>query len=92
MPSRAWFQCINPQCGATYPLNTIVYQCRQCQSLLEVQHDLETLKQLDAKSWKGLFEQRYKSNQWPYGSGVWGKKEWILPEIHNDNIVSLYEG
>src|SRR5512142_175872 len=21
----AWFQCINPQCGATYPLNSIVY-------------------------------------------------------------------
>ena len=92
MSYRAWFQCINPQCGATYPLNSIVYQCRQCQSLLEVQHDLEALRKLDAKSWKDLFEQRYKSNQWPYGSGVWGKKEWILPEIKNENIVSLYEG
>jgi threonine synthase len=90
--ARAWFQCINPQCGTTYPLNSIVYQCRQCQSLLEVRQDLEALKQLDARSWKGLFEQRYKSNQWPYGSGVWGKKEWILPDIKNDNIVSLYEG
>jgi threonine synthase len=89
---RAWFQCINPQCGATYPLNQIVYQCRKCDSLLEVQHDTEALSGLDAQSWKGLFEQRYKSNQWPYGSGVWGKKEWILPQIHNDNIVSLYEG
>src|SRR5438552_8362471 len=32
------------------------------------------------------------SNLWPYGSGVWGKKEWLLPEIANENIVSLYEG
>jgi len=39
-----------------------------------------------------LFEDRYKSNEWPYGSGVWGKKEWILPQIDNQNIVSLYEG
>src|SRR5437773_273553 len=39
-----------------------------------------------------LFEDRYKSNLWPYGSGVWGKKEWILPEIQPENIVSLYEG
>ena len=39
-----------------------------------------------------LFEDRYKSNEWPYGSGVWGKKEWILPQIDNDNVVSLYEG
>ncbi len=39
-----------------------------------------------------LFEERYKSNAWPYGSGVWGKKEWILPQIADDNIVSMYEG
>jgi threonine synthase len=39
-----------------------------------------------------LFEDRYKSTQWPYGSGVWGKKEWILPQIADENIVSLYEG
>ena len=39
-----------------------------------------------------LFEDRYKSTEWPYGSGVWGKKEWILPDISNDNIVSMYEG
>src|SRR5258708_1839368 len=92
MPYRAWFQCINTQCGATYPLNTVVYQCRVCQSLLEVQHDLKALAQVDAAGWRKLFEERYKSNQWPYGSGVWGKKEWILPEINHENIVSLYEG
>ena len=39
-----------------------------------------------------LFEERYKGNEWPYGSGVWGKKEWILPQIDNANMVSLYEG
>lgn len=89
---RAWFQCINPQCGATYPLNAIVYQCERCQSLLEVQHDVPALSRRSAAAWMKLFEDRYKSNEWPYGSGVWGKKEWILPEIENANIVSLYEG
>src|SRR5438309_1070298 len=92
MSYRAWFQCINPECGATYPLNRIVYQCERCQSLLEVRHDLEALAQRNAKGWMKLFEDRYKSNLWPYGSGVWGKKEWLLPEIANENIVSLYEG
>ena len=92
MSYRAWFQCINPQCGATYPLNSIVYHCTRCNSLLEVQHDLKQLKLCDAQGWKKLFDDRYKSNQWPYGSGVWGKKEWVLPEIKDDNIVSLYEG
>src|SRR3954463_1076059 len=92
MAYRAWFQCINLECGAKYPLNRIIYQCAKCNSLLEVQHDTAALAERDAKSWKQLFEERYKSNQWPYGSGVWGKKEWILPQIDHNNIVSLYEG
>src|SRR6266576_919320 len=89
---RAWFQCINRQCGSTYPLNAIVYQCERCQSLLEVQHDFSALARRSAKEWRKLFEERYQSNQWPYGSGVWGKKEWVLPQIKNENVVSLYEG
>ncbi len=92
MSYRAWFQCINPECGHTYPLNSIVYQCDRCGSLLEVQHDMKALARRSAANWKKLFEKRYKSNEWPVGSGVWGKKEWILPQIADDNIVSLYEG
>ncbi len=92
MQKRAWFQCINPQCGTTYPLNSIVYQCEKCRSLLEVQHDMRALAARDGKTWKKLFEDRYKCNRWPFGSGVWGKKEWVLPQIADDNIVSLYEG
>ena len=92
MSHRAWFKCINPQCGATYPLDAIIYQCKQCQALLEVEHDLKALARRDAAAWMKLFEDRYKSTQWPYGSGVWGKKEWVLPEINDENVVSLYEG
>jgi len=92
MPYRAWFQCINEQCKMVYPLNSIIYRCRTCGSLLEVQHDMKALARRDAKAWMKLFEDRYKSTQWPYGSGVWGKKEWILPKIDDANIVSLYEG
>lgn len=92
MSYKARFQCINPQCGATYPLDSIIYQCRTCGSLLEVEQNPALLAERDAKGWKQLFEERYKSTQWPYGSGVWGKKEWVLPEIDNENIVSLYEG
>ncbi len=92
MKYRAWFQCINEQCGTQYPLNTVIYRCGTCGALLEVRHDMEALAKRDAKAWMKLFEDRYKSTQWPYGSGVWGKKEWILPQIADDNIVSLYEG
>src|SRR5512139_1345866 len=92
MSYRAWFQCINAECKAVYPLDLVIYRCKTCGSLLEVRHDMKALATRDAESWKKLFEKRYKSTKWPYGSGVWGKKEWILPQIDNENIVSLYEG
>src|SRR5512146_2174938 len=92
MPYRAWFQCINESCKERYPLNTVIYRCKSCGSLLEVRHDMHGLARRDAKAWMKVFEDRYKSTVWPYGSGVWGKKEWILPQIANENIVSLYEG
>ncbi len=92
MKYSAWFQCINRECRSKYPLNRIIYRCEECGALLEVQHDMKALARRDANSWKKLFENRYKSTRWPYGSGVWGKKEWILPGISDENIVSLYEG
>jgi len=92
MAYKAWFQCINEKCNETYPLNKIVYRCTACDSLLEVKHDMMALGHRSAKAWMKLFEDRYKSTQWPYGSGIWGKKEWVLPQIADENIVSLYEG
>ena len=45
-----------------------------------------------ADEWKRLFDSRVGTTVWPYGSGVWGKKEWIMPTIADDNVVSMYEG
>lgn len=39
-----------------------------------------------------LFDERYMRSAWPYGSGVWGKKEWVFPQLANENVVSLFEG
>jgi len=91
MEPRAWFSCIG-DCDASYPLDEIVYHCAQCGNLLEVRHDLQALAERTPQAWKELFEQRYMRTSWPYGSGVWGKKEWVCPCVHNDNVVSLYEG
>lgn len=61
--------------------------------LLDVQHDMEALKRAgDGNYWKNLFDSRVGKTTWPYGSGVWSKKEWVLPEIDDDDIVSLFEG
>lgn len=86
----AVFKCIN--CGETYPLDEIVYSCKKCGNLLEVSHNMEKLKEKSANEWKDLFESRTGKNRWPYGSGVWGKKEWVLPHIKDENIVSMFEG
>jgi threonine synthase len=39
-----------------------------------------------------LFDDRYKRTSWPYGSGVWGKREWVAPEVSDEAIVSMDEG
>jgi threonine synthase len=39
-----------------------------------------------------LFEDRFMSTKWPYGSGVWGKKEWVAPHVRDDQVVSMFEG
>jgi threonine synthase len=88
---RAEFRCI-AGCDERYHLDEIVYKCAKCGNLLEVHHDMDRLRQTTADEWKHLFTSRTGTNRWPYGSGVWSKKEWVLPEIDDENIVSMYEG
>jgi len=91
MKFNAWFQCING-CSGRHPLNEIIYRCPQCDELLEVQHDMDLLKQLSSEEWKALFKDRVGRHEWPYGSSVWGKKEWVCPNLDNANVVSTLEG
>jgi threonine synthase len=57
-----------------------------------VAHDIDALRDRSAAAWMKLFDDRYHGHQWPYGSGVWGKKEWVMPAIPDDCVVSMYEG
>ncbi|MDH5717219.1 MAG: threonine synthase [Spirochaetia bacterium] len=91
MATNAYFQCISG-CDEKHGLDEVIYRCPKCNNLLEVIHNLDELKKKSADEWKETFENRYKSNEFPYSSGVWGKKEWVLPGIKNEDIVSLGEG
>jgi threonine synthase len=91
MSERAWFRCIDG-CAGEISLTEIVYRCPSCSALLEVAHDHERLRERSAVAWMKLFDDRYKRNAWPYGSGVWGKKEWVAPHVDDRNVVSLDEG
>ena len=87
MGYQSYFKC-SQCCDEKYPLDEVIYNCRKCGGLLEVEHDIEQLKQKTGQEWKDLFLKRTKTNDYPYGSGVWGKKEWVLPNIDDENSDS----
>ena len=92
MPTyKSWFQCASG-CDGRFEVTDIVYRCPGCDGLLEVAHDIDSLKRRSPASWMRLFDERYMKTQFPYGSGVWGKKEVVCPAIDDLNVVSLYEG
>jgi len=91
IPFSSWFRCAEG-CEFRASLAEVVYRCPRCGGLLEVEHDRAALRQRSAAEWKALFEGRFRGGPWPYGSGVWGKKEWVYPELADGNVVSMGEG
>jgi len=86
MKYRAWFQCFSG-CNVRHSLEEIVYRCEECGGLLEVRHDIAALKEKSAAEWRSLLDSRLGRQ-----SGVWSKKEMVLPELRDENVVSLGEG
>ncbi len=91
MAYRTAFRCI-AGCPGKHPLWKPIYRCPTCGDLLEVSHDLDALRDRSAAAWMRLFDERYKRTAWPYGSSVWGKKEWVCPDVRDESIVSMDEG
>ncbi len=87
----AWFECFRG-CEGRWPLTEVIYRCPECDGLLAVEHDMHALRRRSARGWKELLSSRTHSTDWPYGSGVWGKRELVCPGIDDDNVVSMYEG
>ena len=91
-PYKAEFVCTLDSCGSRYPLSEIIYTCKKDNELLEVEHDISAIQKLPPSEWKEIFSQRWKSTKGPFSSGVWAKKEWVLPGIDPENIVTQGEG
>jgi threonine synthase len=87
----SWLECIRG-CGRRYSIYDAIYRCEDCGGLVDVEHDLAALQKCSGAEWKDLFDRRTRTNEWPYGSGVWGKKEWVCPQVEDRNVVSMYEG
>ncbi len=76
-------------CHRQYPANTVIYTCETCGGLLDLTHDLDTLRQTVTRE---TFDRRLGSLDAPYNSGVWRYKELISPDVDSAMIVSRPEG
>lgn len=91
MNYNAHFRCFRG-CPGQHSIYDVIYTCPTCGGLLEVHHDVDALRQRSAAAWINLLTRRVGTNQWPYGSGVWNMKEWVIPDLADENVVSMYEG
>ena len=89
-PFSAHLQCI--ECDAQYDLYQVIYRCRKCDGLLTVAHDPRPIRARGSNSWKKLFTERMGDFSHPNSSGIWSKREWVLPEIADEHIVTHGEG
>ncbi len=86
-----YFRCFGG-CDGKYSIYDVIYRCPKCNSLLEVHHEREPLLRKDAGKWRQLFDSRVSTSHWPYGSGVWAMREWVIPDLQDENVVSMCEG
>lgn len=89
--AKAEFVCENG-CGRTFPLSQVIYKCPECHALLSVRHDVDALAAHSGQQWRTLFDRRYGATNGIHASGVWGKKEWVLPQVEDQHVVSMAEG
>ncbi len=103
MPLSAWYQCIRG-CSGRHSVFDVIYRCPTCGGLLEVAHDFAALKERSGPIWRDLFDQRTRIGPSDHRdgditqyavrntSGVWAKREWVLPQIRPENTITLGEG
>ena len=90
--ARCWFEPFEGGGERRWPLTEVIYRDPETEGLLTVQHDMQRLKVRSPADWKQSFEDRSHTTEWPYGSGVWGKRELVCPVVADENIVSMFEG
>ena len=85
MPSI--LQCMD--CDRQYPVDQVAYICTACGGLLDVQHDLHSLR---ARVSRATFDERLGALHAPYNSGVWRYRELIYPDLADEAIITRPEG
>ena len=76
-------------CDRQYPVDQVAYICTACGGLLDVQHDLHSLR---ARVSRATFDERLGALHAPYNSGVWRYRELIYPDLADEAIITRPEG
>jgi threonine synthase len=87
MSTLTWLQCV--ECSETFYRNARIYECPKCNGLLDVQHDLDALRERVSFA---LFDERLGGFQAWERSGVWRYRELIAPDIDPSELVTRGEG
>ena len=95
---QTWLECINPDCGYKKDLlKERRFRCPKCGNLYDVNHNYDLLK-MNTDDYCLIFDARAnssgagKTDDPKRKSGIWRYKEWIMPFLPDEYIVSLGEG
>ncbi len=91
VPFSSLIDPAGPEAALSFDLDTVVYRAPDG-GLLDVAHDMDALRTRSGADWRALFDARMGARTYPDRSGVWGKREWVLPAIEDRDILSLGEG
>ena len=90
-PVQTWLAC-GRGCEGRLSALEVRYRCPTCGGLLEVRHDVAALAETPASQWRQRFDSRGPQRAGWDSSGVWAKREWVLPGVNESEAVTLGEG
>ena len=80
--------CFNSACSARYPIDEVIYECRECGGLIAVENRFDA----DPKQLTSLWDSRAASRDPIDVSGVWRFRE-MLPFVSDlGHVVTIREG
>lgn len=90
-PVSTWLAC-GSGCDARLSPDEVRYRCPTCDGLLEVRHDTAALARTAPSEWRSRFDARGPQRAGWDASGIWSKREWVLPAATEEEAATLGEG
>ncbi|MCP4498644.1 MAG: threonine synthase [Deltaproteobacteria bacterium] len=78
--------------GPRHSIFKPLFSCPETGALLDVFHDVEQMKEVNATAWKVILRSRGGSARVTDRSGVWAHREWVMPDLDEKDMISLGEG